>query len=216
LADATPLGQDVWAVGTPLSTDLELSIAKGIVSGRRTLEGRPFVQTDAAISPGYSGGPLVSPDGRAVGVINSKIVGAGTEGVGFAVPSAEARAQLGIAFAAETADALPEAVTALPARPSLPTLEDVDDPLFRDTMTAAQREPLARRSRGQITGGIVLVVAGVAASAASTAVWASDEGKTQGQFAGLRAADATGWLVALSGTALAIRGGVRLAQLPDE
>jgi S1-C subfamily serine protease len=45
-----------------------------------------LIQTDAAISPGNSGGPLLDSRGRLIGINTAVIVGAGAEGLGFAVP----------------------------------------------------------------------------------------------------------------------------------
>ncbi len=50
-----------------------------------------FIQTDAAINPGNSGGPLVTQDGRVVGV-NTMIIGSeGNIGIGFAIPASIAK-----------------------------------------------------------------------------------------------------------------------------
>ena len=49
-----------------------------------------MIQTDAAISPGNSGGPLLDRHGHLVGVVVSKLAGPGIESVGFAIPVAHA------------------------------------------------------------------------------------------------------------------------------
>lgn len=92
LADSDTLrpGQVVFAFGSPLG--LEDTVTMGIVSatGRQRGPDDPmvFVQTDAPINPGSSGGPLVDVTGRVVG-INTFILSqsGGNEGLGFAVPS---------------------------------------------------------------------------------------------------------------------------------
>jgi hypothetical protein len=73
----------VYAVGTPIG--LDLSVARGIVShtGRR-LGDVVFLQTDLAVNPGNSGGPLLDEYGRVVGVVTAKATQA--EGIGFAAP----------------------------------------------------------------------------------------------------------------------------------
>jgi S1-C subfamily serine protease len=83
-------GQRVAALGNPLG--LEASITEGIVSGlNRTIPTTlgftipNVVQTDAAISAGNSGGPLVDCRGSVVGVNTAAIVGLRAENVGFAV-----------------------------------------------------------------------------------------------------------------------------------
>jgi S1-C subfamily serine protease len=93
-SDALGVGEPVVAIGNPLNVGI--SVTTGIVSGL----GRPItapneytidnaVQTDAAISSGNSGGPLLDARGTVIG-INSQVASAGSEGVvqgvGFAVP----------------------------------------------------------------------------------------------------------------------------------
>lgn len=89
-SDRLAVGDFVVAIGNPF--ELGHTVTSGIVSavGRAGLNSRyqDFIQTDAAINRGNSGGPLVDLDGRLVG-INSVIVtptGA-SAGIGFAVPS---------------------------------------------------------------------------------------------------------------------------------
>ncbi len=89
-SDTTKVGEWVLAIGNPFG--LSHTVTAGIVSatgrsglGLTALEN--FIQTDAAINFGNSGGPLLNLDGKVVG-INTAIVGAsGNIGIGFAVPS---------------------------------------------------------------------------------------------------------------------------------
>ena len=91
-SDSVRVGEWVLAIGNPLGQDL--SVTSGIVSAKgRELEGlevdyQSFIQTDAAINQGNSGGPLVRTDGTAIG-INSVILSTsgGNIGIGFAIPS---------------------------------------------------------------------------------------------------------------------------------
>jgi S1-C subfamily serine protease len=70
LRDEEPsVGETVYAVGAPGG---DLSVTKGIVSGRRRLDGRRYAQTDAAVNPGNSGGPLVDEQGAVVGLVVTK------------------------------------------------------------------------------------------------------------------------------------------------
>ncbi|MCC5805479.1 MAG: trypsin-like peptidase domain-containing protein [Opitutales bacterium] len=79
-------GQTVFAIGNPLG--LERTVSEGIVSLRnRVINGNLFIQTTAEINPGNSGGPLFNLRGEVVGVNNMKVVGFGTEGLGFAIPA---------------------------------------------------------------------------------------------------------------------------------
>lgn len=87
------VGALVWAVGSPFG--LQSSITFGIISAkhRGNLAGdvyQDFLQTDAAVNPGNSGGPLVDAQGRVIG-INTAIVGDSYQGVSFAVPSSVAK-----------------------------------------------------------------------------------------------------------------------------
>ncbi len=93
---ALMLGEELFAIGTPLDATLGQSVSRGILSGRRELEGRSYLQTDVSINPGNSGGPLVDEDGRVVGVATMKISGKGLEGLGFGVPISVALDMLNI------------------------------------------------------------------------------------------------------------------------
>lgn len=79
-------GDTVIAAGTPLS--FETSFTRGIVSSsKRSFPAykSAFIQTDAALSPGNSGGPLINMKGEVVGINSLKISGRNVEGIGFAV-----------------------------------------------------------------------------------------------------------------------------------
>ena len=91
---ALKVGEWVLAIGNPLG--MEHTVTAGIVSAKgRQLRGqmnvpeyRDFIQTDAAINRGNSGGPLINMKGEVVG-INSNILSpsGGSIGIGFAIPS---------------------------------------------------------------------------------------------------------------------------------
>lgn len=84
-------GQWVLAIGSPFG--LESTVTAGIVSAinRETGDYLPFIQTDVAVNPGNSGGPLIDLSGRVVGV-NSQIVSrsGGFMGISLAIPIDEA------------------------------------------------------------------------------------------------------------------------------
>ena len=88
-SDVTEVGEWVLAIGNPFG--LSHTVTAGIISAKgRSIgltEYENFIQTDAAINFGNSGGPLLNLDGKVVG-INTAIVGAsGNIGIGFAIPS---------------------------------------------------------------------------------------------------------------------------------
>jgi serine protease Do len=92
-SDKLPVGAPVWAVGNPYG--LDRSVTFGIISAksRRGFGANPyqeFLQTDAAVNPGNSGGPLVDASAQVVG-INTAIVGRSYQGISFAIPSDTAR-----------------------------------------------------------------------------------------------------------------------------
>jgi serine protease Do len=83
--DWPKVGSNVGAYGHPLS--LDFSVTKGIVSGLRYRHNRYWVQTDAAINKGNSGGPLISvKTGEVVGINAMGYSKRSSEGLGFAVP----------------------------------------------------------------------------------------------------------------------------------
>jgi len=89
-SQAVSVGDAVIAIGNPFG--LGQSVSAGIVSARaRTLEDDPyidFLQTDAAINQGNSGGPLLSTDGTVIGVTSAIFSpSGGSVGLGFAIPA---------------------------------------------------------------------------------------------------------------------------------
>jgi len=85
-SDNVQIGQKVIAIGNPLG--LQFSVSEGIISAvnREGLNGiNAYLQTDAALNPGNSGGPLIGTNGKVVGINNFKI--GGSENIGFALES---------------------------------------------------------------------------------------------------------------------------------
>ena len=77
-------GDPVYAIGNPFG--LSHSVTSGIFSGYRTLKNVEYIQTDAQINQGNSGGPLINKKGRVLGINTIKMVGKGVEGISFAIP----------------------------------------------------------------------------------------------------------------------------------
>jgi serine protease Do len=93
-SDAMEIGDRVLALGSPFG--LKGSVTSGIVSAKgRNLHlnmYEDFIQTDAAVNPGNSGGPLVNLEGKVIGVTSAiKSRTGGFQGVGLAVSSNLAR-----------------------------------------------------------------------------------------------------------------------------
>jgi len=97
LADAGPrTGDPLYVVGFALGSSLlgDPTVTRGIVSGRRMVGKVDYVQTDAAMNPGNSGGPTAGTDGKVVGVATWGIrqdAGMQIQGVNFAIPASAIR-----------------------------------------------------------------------------------------------------------------------------
>lgn len=96
-SSALRIGEKAVAIGNPTGRMLSGSLTQGVISGLdRTISmgensyTMNYIQTDAAISPGNSGGALANTYGEVVGVNTSKIAAAAYEGIGFAIPMHEA------------------------------------------------------------------------------------------------------------------------------
>ncbi len=86
--DRLEVGQTAIAIGNPLG--LDRTVTSGVVSAvNRNPQGfglDGLIQTDAAISPGNSGGPLLDSEGRVIGLNTAVLRAPGAEGLGFAIP----------------------------------------------------------------------------------------------------------------------------------
>ena len=94
-------GEQVIAIGSPLGDELTGTVTSGIISAvdrQLEVDGIPFtlLQTDAAVNPGNSGGPLVNMKGELIGINTLKSIFAGydeygtviaAEGISYAIPS---------------------------------------------------------------------------------------------------------------------------------
>ncbi|SFN52181.1 S1C family serine protease [Proteiniclasticum ruminis] len=93
LGDSSSLkvGESVIAIGNPLSKEFAGTVTSGIISAteRAVTIGRneyTYIQTDAAINGGNSGGPLINARGEVIGINSAKIATESVEGIGFAIP----------------------------------------------------------------------------------------------------------------------------------
>jgi hypothetical protein len=119
-SDRVQVGEEVVAIGSPLS--LESTVSSGIVSGIRNIEdeGGKFLQVTAPISPGSSGGPLFNMAGEVVGITTLYLKGG--ENLNFAIPINDAKSMLSTDtkvhdFSAETrVDPHPDSARVLPKK----------------------------------------------------------------------------------------------------
>lgn len=94
-SDEVEVGELAVAIGNPLASELFGTVTAGVISGvNRTMtvgqRDMNLIQTDAAISPGNSGGALINKYGEVIGINSVKLVDDAAEGLGFAIPINEA------------------------------------------------------------------------------------------------------------------------------
>lgn len=86
------LGEEIYVVGTPLDERLDFSISRGIISAKRTFDKQRFYQTDAAVNPGNSGGPVFNRSGNVIGITVSGIFtkDGGSKNINYIIPILDA------------------------------------------------------------------------------------------------------------------------------
>ncbi|MBR6872798.1 MAG: trypsin-like peptidase domain-containing protein [Ruminococcus sp.] len=89
------VGEVAIVIGNPLSMELANSVTAGIISSLNrtiTIEDRTmnYIQTDASINSGNSGGPLINAYGQVIGIASAAVTKSYGEGIGFAIPIDEA------------------------------------------------------------------------------------------------------------------------------
>ncbi|MGQ0662335.1 MAG: S1C family serine protease [Pseudomonadota bacterium] len=88
--DLPIVGIQVLAIGTALGK-LEGTLTTGVVSSLRPVREVFFVQFDAAVNPGNSGGPLLNLNGEVIGMVTNRITFPGASGLSFAISSIDVR-----------------------------------------------------------------------------------------------------------------------------
>jgi S1-C subfamily serine protease len=89
------VGEEVFSVGSPLGDTFSGSMTKGVLSGDRDMDNLRYLQSDVAILPGNSGGPLLNADGEVIGITKGGL-DAGRANLNFFVPIGEALDALSI------------------------------------------------------------------------------------------------------------------------
>lgn len=92
------IGEDVFALGSPLGDKFNTTLTKGILSGYRNMEEKRYLQSDVAILPGNSGGPLLDGKGAVIGITVAGLGAKGLAGMNFFIPINDALARLGVEF----------------------------------------------------------------------------------------------------------------------
>jgi S1-C subfamily serine protease len=87
------VGEDLYAIGSPLGEKFSGTMTKGILSGHRIMNEQRWIQSDVAILPGNSGGPLLDTSGRVVG-ISCLALASGMANLNLFIPIGEAMSKL--------------------------------------------------------------------------------------------------------------------------
>ena len=91
------IGEDVFAIGSPLGDEFKTTLTKGVVSGYRSEHSQDYIQSDVNVLPGNSGGPLVDQHGNVIGLTISQITFSSIPtGINFFVPIKSAIEKLNI------------------------------------------------------------------------------------------------------------------------
>ena len=98
------VAETVYAIGSPALEGMSSTVTKGIVSAKRVLRkgGPTLIKSDAAISPGNSGGPLLNDKGAVIGIAVSKLRDPSARSINFFIPIAGAMESVGVKLAAGT------------------------------------------------------------------------------------------------------------------
>ena len=103
--DEPAVGEEVYALGSPFGDVLSGTLTRGVLSSHRVLEGTAFLQSDVAVNPGNSGGPLIDAKGRVIGIAQWGIKGA--QGINMFIPIGEALEKLSLTVGSLAAEPAP-------------------------------------------------------------------------------------------------------------
>lgn len=88
------VGDEVYAIGSPFGAALNNTVTRGVFSGVRKGDEQVYIQSDVAVNPGNSGGPLVDADGGVIAITVRKKSDAA--GIALFIPIADALDKLGL------------------------------------------------------------------------------------------------------------------------
>jgi S1-C subfamily serine protease len=187
-------GEDVYVLGTPAGEEFSFSISRGILSGRRIVNQSLYLQTDASVNPGNSGGPLLDGAGTVLGIVSWKMSGRAIEGLGFAVPIGVALDVLALSFSDATSAWLAEETPTV-QRMRGPVVDKPDPPFAVAGRRIANEDPAwstwvrGAGFLGLSVGGTLVLVTGV--------------GQSDGYY-NARPLNRWGWGIAGVGTAMVL------------
>ena len=175
ISELPPPGTDIYAIGSPLSADLSFTVSKGVVSAYRKVRQYSYVQTDATVNPGNSGGPLLDANAALVGVVSFQMVSDGFSGLGFGVPSDAMVGRLGLTLGTTSTVGVNGTVRPFEA-PKLVAAPGIWDRKW-DAL-APQERPLARAKKVRKAGALLMV----ASVASGLLTWQVQESATDPDF----------------------------------
>jgi S1-C subfamily serine protease len=199
------IGTELYAIGSPRGKELAFSVTRGIVSSLREVDGIEFLQTDASLNPGNSGGPMVDAQGRVLAIVSWGVRGA--EGLGFGVPVGPGLVTLGLTATDTTTPELYSQV-ARPAAKLDPVIDTEDPPVSLDpvgdrarALSAFQRANTPAYFKVMRWLGLTTACAGLTLAFVSWARWGEPEFAMLEDFETQRRQNDAGWVLAGVGTA---------------
>ncbi|WP_051110914.1 S1C family serine protease [Herbaspirillum frisingense] len=102
------IGEDVYALGSPLGDAFNTTLTRGILSGVRTVRDLDFLQSDVAILPGSSGGPLLDKSGQVIGITVAGLGAKGLAGMNFFIPVGSALQRLNLQLLDRPSSPMPQ------------------------------------------------------------------------------------------------------------
>src|SRR5204863_6990847 len=136
--------------------------SRGVVSGVRNFAGAEFIQTDASINHGNSGGPLLDVQGRVAAIVDWKVEGGGTEGLGFGIPVSVVATRLGIRWDTASEKDPARLAGTLGPTPTAAVVDNTPDVARLHTTSSGSSAPISRgANKSLVVGGAVTAGTGL-------------------------------------------------------